>query len=134
MKSATTLRTLRDDSPSAELLGRAYLAAKKYPKAEELLERALATTKEPTSVLYFNLGFAAAQNKNWSRSADVLALADKLKPGDVNTLTYLGYVYETLHRYPQALEAYTRAYETGGRTNAELKTSIDRVTPFAKPQ
>ena len=64
----------------------------------------------------------------------MLALADKLKPGDVNTLTYLGYVYENLRRYPQALEAYTRAYEVGGRSNAELKVSIDRVTPFAKPQ
>jgi tetratricopeptide (TPR) repeat protein len=134
VKAATTLRALRDDSPSAELLGRAYLAAKKYPKAEELLERALATTKEPTPVLYFNLGFAAAQNKNWSRSADMLALADKLKPADVNTLAYLGYVYENLRRYPQALDAYTRAYETGGRTNTELKASIDRVTPFARPQ
>jgi cytochrome c-type biogenesis protein CcmH/NrfG len=64
----------------------------------------------------------------------MLILADKLKPADVNTLTYLGYVYENLRRYPQALDAYTRAYETSGRTNVELKASIDRVTPLARPQ
>ena len=57
---------------------------------------------------------------------------DKLAPGDVNTLYYLGYVYENLRRYPQALDAYTRAYEASGRSNADLKTSIDRVTPLAK--
>jgi tetratricopeptide (TPR) repeat protein len=114
------------------LLGRAYLAAKKYTNAEMMLSRAVEGTKQPSAALYFNLGFAHAQNKSWARAAEMLAQADKLNPGDLNTLYYLGYVYENLRRYPQALEAYTRAYEASGRNNADIKASIDRVTPMVK--
>jgi tetratricopeptide (TPR) repeat protein len=116
------------------LLGRAYLASRKYPNAEQALERAFTLTKEPSAALYFNLGFALAQNKSWARSAEMLQQAERLNPGDSDTLAYLGYVYENLRRYPQALDAYMRAYEAGGRSNGELKASIERVTPFAKPQ
>jgi cytochrome c-type biogenesis protein CcmH/NrfG len=62
----------------------------------------------------------------------MLAQADRLNPGDFNTLYYLGYVYENLRRYQQALDAYNRAFEASGRSNADLKTSIDRVAPLAK--
>jgi superkiller protein 3 len=132
IKTALTLKTVRDDAATSELLGRAYLAAKKYTNAELTLSRALETNKQPTAALYFNLGFAHAQNKSWDRAAEMLARADKLNPGDLNTLYYLGYVYENLRRYPQALEAYTRAFEVSGRSNADLKASIDRVTPLVK--
>jgi tetratricopeptide (TPR) repeat protein len=133
IKTATSLKALRDDAVSAELLGRAYLAAQKYPRAEEALARALELTQQPTAALYFNLGYASAQNKSWARAAEVLEKADKLNPGDVNTLTYLGFVYESMRRYQQALEAYSRAYEASGGNNAELKASMERVRPFAKP-
>jgi len=132
VRTSTTLKSLRDDTASNELLGRSYLAAKKYTNAELTLSRALETTKQPTAELYFNLGFAHAQNKSWARAADMLAQADKLKPNDLNTLYYLGYVNENLRRYTQALDAYMRAYEASGRTNADLKASIDRVSPLAK--
>jgi superkiller protein 3 len=134
IRVATQLRAVRDDAVSTELLGRAYLAAKKYTNAELTLSRALQLTSKPTAALYFNLGFAHAQNKSWQRAAQMLESADKLAPNDVNTLTYLGYVYENLRRYNDALNAYTRAYEAGGRANADLKASIDRIAPFAKPQ
>ena len=134
IRTATQLKAVRDDAASTELLGRAYLAAKKYTNAELTLSRALQLTKQPTAALYFNLGFAHAQNKSWPRAAQMFESADKLAPNDVNTLTYLGYVYESMRRYNDALTAYTRAYEAGGRTNADLKASIDRITPFAKPQ
>ncbi len=133
IRAASTLKAVRDDAASTELLGRAYLAAKKYTNAEMTLARALELNKEPSAALYFNLGFAHAQNKSWVRAAEMLARSDKLNPGDLNTLYYLGYVYENLRRYPQALEAYSRAYEASGRSNADLKASIDRVTPLAKP-
>jgi tetratricopeptide (TPR) repeat protein len=132
VRTSTTLKSLRDDAASNELLGRAYLAAKKYTNAELTLSRALETTKQPSAALYFNLGFAHAQNKSWARAAEMLAQADKLNPGDLNTLYYLGYVYENLRRYSQALDAYSRAYEASGSTNADLKASIDRVTPLVK--
>jgi len=132
IRAATTLKSVRDDATTGELLGRAYLAAKKYTNAEMTLARALETNKQPSAALYFNLGFAHAQNKSWARAAEMLAQADRLNPGDLNTLYYLGYVYENLHRYQQALDAYSRAYEAGGRSNTDLKASIDRVTPLVK--
>jgi len=132
LRVATTLKSLKDDAAAEELLGRAYLALKKYPQAEAALTKALDGTRQPTAALYFNLGFTLAQTKSWPRAAEMFVNADKLNPGDVNTLYYLGFVYENQRRYPQALDAYTRAYEASGRSNADLKTSIDRVTPLAK--
>ncbi len=132
VRTAQTLKIARDDAASNELLGRAFLAAKKYTNAELTLSRALESSRQPSAALYFNLGFAHAQNKSWARAAEMLMQADKLNPGDLNTLYYLGYVYENLRRYPQALDAYTKAYEASGRSNSDLKTSIDRVSPLAK--
>ena len=132
VRIATNLKNLREDAASLELLGRAHLAVKNFRAAEAHLSRALETGKSPSAALYFNLGFALAQTKTWTRAAEVFTQADKLNPGDLNTLYYLGFVHENLRRYSQALEAYTRAYEIGGRGNADLKTSIDRVTPLAK--
>ena len=132
IRVATSLKTLREDATSLELLGRAFLSAKKYTNAEMTLARALEVSKPPTATLYFNLGFAHAQNKSWARAAEMLSQADKLNPGDFNTLYYLGYVYENLRRYQPALDAYNRAYEASGRSNADLKASIDRVAPLAK--
>jgi tetratricopeptide (TPR) repeat protein len=132
IRVANNLKSVRDNAESAEILGRAYLAAKKYTNAELMLSRALEGSKQPDPALYFNLGYAHAQNKSWARAAEMLAQADKLKPADLNTLYYLGFVYENLRRYPQALDAYSRAYEASGRNNADLKASIDRVTPMIK--
>ena len=115
------------------MLGRAYLAAKKYQQAEQFLQRAVSLNKQPAPAIYYNLGFAQAQLKVWSRAVESFEQADRLGLKDVNTLYYLGFVYENLKRYPQALDAYTRAFEASGRTNQDLKASIDRVTPFAKP-
>jgi tetratricopeptide (TPR) repeat protein len=129
---ASSLKNLREDAGALELLGRAFLSAKKYTNAEMTLSRAVEISKTPSATLYFNLGFAHAQNKSWARAAEMLAQADKLNPGDFNTLYYLGYVYENLRRYQQALDAYNRAFEASGRNNTELKASIDRVTPLAK--
>ncbi len=134
IKAAVKLKSLRDDAASTELLGRTYLAAKKYTSAELTLSRALTLTKDPSATLYFNLGFAHAQNKAWTRAADMLVQANRLNPADVNTLTYLGFVYENLRKYPQALSTYNQAYEASGRNNAEIKEAIERVTPMVRPQ
>ena len=134
IRTAVKLKALRDDAASTELLGRIYLAAKKYTSAELTLARALAMTKEPTATLYFNLGLAHAQNKAWARAAEMLLQSDRLSPANVDTLNYLGFVYENLRKYPQAIDAYTRAYEASGRTNTEIKEAITRVTPLVKLQ
>lgn len=133
IKTAVKLKAQRDDAASTELLGRIYLAAKKYTSAELTLSRALTMTKQPSAPLYFNLGLAHAQNKAWARALEMLLQANRLQPADVNTLNYLGFVYENLQRYPQALAAYNQAYEASGRNNAEIKEAIDRVTPMIRP-
>ncbi|MFN7931580.1 MAG: tetratricopeptide repeat protein [Blastocatellia bacterium] len=134
IKTAVKLKSLRDDAASTELLGRIYLAAKKYTSAELTLSRALTMTKEPSATLYFNLGLAHAQNKAWQRAAEMLIQANRLNPADINTLNYLGFVYENQRKYPQALDAYNRAYEASGRSNTEIKEAIDRVAPMIRPQ
>lgn len=134
IRSATALKALREDAASLELLGRAFLAAKKYTNAEMMLESALAATSKPTAALFFATGFAHAQNKAWVRAAEMLANADRVQPGDFNTLYYLGYVFENQRKFAQALDAYNRAFEASGRANADVKASIERVTPFVKLQ
>ncbi len=132
VRTAAGLRTLREDAASLELHGRALLATRKFSAAEAALSKAYEATKQPSAALCFNLGFALAQTKAWTRSAEILAAADKLNPGDVNTLYYLGFVYENMRRYAPALDAYTRAWEASGRSNADLKASIDRVAPLIR--
>lgn len=132
IRAAISLRQVREDAASLELLGRTQLAAKKYAAAEASLQRAVTLSSTPSAALYFNLGLAQAQLKSWQKAAESLSEADRLNPNDVNTLYYLGFVHENLRRFAQALDAYTRAWEAGGRTNADLKASIDRVAPFAK--
>ena len=134
IKVATRLKSLKDDGDSAELLGRIYLAAKKYTSAELTLSRALVLTKEPPATLYFNLGFAHAQNKSWSRAAEMLLKADKLNPANADTLNYLGFVYENLQKYSLAMDAYTKAFEASGRTNAEIKAAMERISVSLKAQ
>lgn len=132
IRVANNLKTAREDAASVELLGRAYLAAKKYTNAEMTLERALTLTAKPSASLYFATGFAHAQSRAWVRAAEMLANADRLAPGDFNTLYYLGYVFENQRKYPQALDAYSRAFEASGRSNPDVKASIERVTPLAR--
>jgi tetratricopeptide (TPR) repeat protein len=134
IRTATALKALREDAASLELLGRAFLAAKKYTNAEMTLESAVAASTKPTAALFFATGFAHAQNKAWARAAEMLANADRQQPGDFNTLYYLGYVFENQRKYAQALDAYNRAFEASGRANADVKASIDRVTPMVRLQ
>ncbi len=137
IRVATTLKTARpdkEDAASLELLGRAFLAAKKYTNAEMTLERALAASSHPSATLFFATGFAHAQNHAWVRAAEMLANADRLQPADFNTLYYLGYVFENQRKFAQALDAYNRAFEASGRSNADVKASIDRVAPLVRMQ
>lgn len=134
IRVATNLKTAREDAVSLELLGRAFLAAKKYTNAEMTLERALAASNQPSAALFFATGFAHAQSRAWGRAADMLANADRLQPGDFNTLYYLGYVFENQRKFAQALDAYNRAFEASGRSNTDVKASIDRVAPLVRMQ
>jgi len=132
IRAAQRLAGIRQDAATLELLGRSYLAARRYPLAEQTLGRAFEMTAQPTAGLCFNLGFALARNRSWNRALERLEQADRLAPDNLNTLYYLGYVNENLRRYQLALEAYTRAWGIGGNSDAELKASIDRVTALLR--
>ncbi len=127
-RTATLLRNVRPDAASEEMLGRAWLAAKRYANAEQALTRAIELSRTPSAMICFNLGFALAQTKSWTRALERLTEANRLAPDDLNTLYYLGYVYENLRRYQQAFEAYSRAYELSGQTNDDIRASIERVS------
>lgn len=132
ISAAQRLAGIREDVTSTELLGRALLAARRYQPAERALTRAFEMSTNPTAALCFNLGFALARARSWNRAIEKLEQADRLAPDNLNTLYYLGYVNENLRRYQPALEAYTRAWESGGRSDPELKTSIDRVAAILR--
>jgi tetratricopeptide (TPR) repeat protein len=134
IRVSTALRAARDDAASSELLGRSLLAGKKYAPAVLALQRAIALNKQAPGALYYNLGYAQAQLKDWAKAVESFEQADRLGLQDVNNLYYLGFVYENQRKYPEAMRAYSRAYELGGRTNADIKASMDRVAPFAKSQ
>lgn len=132
IKSGNALISVQPNTDTYDLLGRAYLASKKYTNAELTLSRALESNKTPSAALYFNLGYAHAQNKVWERSAAMLEQANKLNPKDFNTLYYLGYVYENLRKYSDALKTYSRAFEIDGGKNPEIKAAIDRVSQLTR--
>jgi tetratricopeptide (TPR) repeat protein len=133
VRTAQTLRTMREDAATLDLYGRALLAAGKYQAATQPLGRSIGMTPQPTAAQYFNLGVTYARLKSWNRAVELLLQADRLSPNDRNTINYLGYSYENLSQYQSALDAYTRAYELGGKQEAELKSSLDRVAALLKP-
>jgi len=133
VRTAQTLRTMREDAATLDLYGRSLLAAGKYQAATQPLARSIAMTPQPTAAQYFNLGVAYARLKSWNRAVEFLTKADQLSPNDRNTINYLGYSYENLRQYQPAFDAYTRAYELGGKQEAELKANLDRVAALLKP-
>ena len=130
IRSATTLTSLREEAATLELLGRAYLAAGRYPQAENALTRSLTRAEQPGPSLYFQLGFVLVQLKSWKRAIEMLTRADQLAPRQVPTLSLLGFAYESDRQYALAIEAYRRAYVASGETDPELQRTLERLTPL----
>lgn len=133
IRSATTLTSLRDEAAAFELLGRAYLAAGRYPQAETALTRSLKRQDQPGANLYFQLGYVLVQLKSWRRAIEMLTQADQLAPRQVPTLSLLGFAYESERRYPLAIETYRRAYLASGETDADLQRTLERLTRLVSP-
>ncbi len=133
IRSATTLTSLREEAAAFELLGRAYLAAGRYPQSERALSRSLQGNEQPGANLYFQLGYVLVQLKSWKRAIEMLTQADQLAPQQVPTLSLLGFAYENERRYPLAYETYRRAYLASGETDADLQRSFERLSPLLSP-
>ena len=133
IRSATTLTSLREEPAAFELLGRAYLAASRYPQAETALTRSLTRQDQPGPSLYFQLGFVLVQLKSWRRAIEMLTRADQLVPRQVPTLSLLGFAYENERQYALAIEAYRRAYLASGETDADLQRTLERLTRLLSP-
>jgi tetratricopeptide (TPR) repeat protein len=133
VRSATRLIALREEGATLELLGRAHLAAGQYPQAERALSRSVASTDQPGATLLFQLGFTLVQLKSWRRAIEMLTRADQLVPRQAATLSLIGFAFENERRYPQAIDAYRRAYEAGGATDAELRATIERLNSLVSP-
>ena len=133
IRGATTLTSLREEAAAFELLGRAYLAAGRYPQAETALTRSLTRQDQPGANLYFQLGYVLVQLKSWRRAIEMLTQADQLAPRQVPTLSLLGFAYENERRYPLAIETYRRAYLASGETDADLQRTLERLTRLLSP-
>jgi len=131
VKVGEQLQSLRDDARTALVLGNAYLGIRDFEKAATALKKA-ADANPDNGPIWFNYGLALSRSKQWALAEVALEKAAQLVPNNVGLLNELGFVYESNQKYTEALNAYQRAYEASGRTNASILESINRVKPFAK--
>ncbi|HWZ45082.1 MAG TPA: tetratricopeptide repeat protein [Candidatus Saccharimonadales bacterium] len=106
------LRAPRD----AELhwnLGSALLHQHKYPEAQEELLQAL-QLKPTLADAYFELAYAAQQNKQYELAIRVLEARAKLLPENAATYWIRAVSFDSLHAYKQAAENYRKFLATEG--------------------
>lgn len=130
-EAATTgeqLKALRDDSKTANLLGRAYLGAKNFEKAVAPLERlAKENTDNGQAWLYY--GIALSRSGKIRKAMEALEITIQLVPDSVAAMSELAYIYESDKQYQQALRIYEKAYAV--TNDPAIKQSIDRVKALA---
>lgn len=117
------LRLVRDDAPTAMLLGSAYLNAGEFAKASVHFGKATtATPKDP--VAWFNYGLSLSRSDQFAKAEPALLKAVEIDGNNADILTELGYVQESLKKYAEAQTAYEKAH--GIRPSPQLQESIDR--------
>lgn len=125
------LKTARDDSKSANILGRAYLGARQFDKAVPPLEMAAkANPDNGQAWLYY--GIALSRSGRSRKAMEALEITIQLAPDSIPALAELGYVYETDKQYQQALRIYEKAYAATG--DPSIKAAADRVRALASQQ
>jgi tetratricopeptide (TPR) repeat protein len=128
--SDALLRVRANDEPSAALNGQALIAAKQFPRAITVLERAGANPNARGGTLYL-LGVAYSRAKNFPKAIATFERAAAKTSDDVNIYRELGYAYEVSKQYAKALAAYQKGADLAPDDD-DFKESITRVTPFAK--
>lgn len=125
------LKLVRDDLKTANILGRAYLGAKKFESAVGPLEKlAKANTDSGQAWLYY--GIALSRSGQMRKAMEALEITIQLTPDSIPALSELGYVYESDKQYQQALRIYEKAYAASN--DPAIKASVDRVRALAAQQ
>lgn len=125
------LKLVRDDLKTSNILGRAYLGAKKFDSAVAPLEKlAKANTDSGQAWLYY--GIALSRSGQMRKAMEALEITIQLVPDSIPALLELGYVYETDKQYQQALRIYEKAYAASN--DPAVKASVERVRALAAQQ
>ncbi|HLG17205.1 MAG TPA: tetratricopeptide repeat protein [Blastocatellia bacterium] len=122
------LRAIHDDLRAANVLGRAYLGARKFDKAVPALEK-LAKADPDNGQAWLYYGIALSRSGQMRRAMEALEITIRLTPDSVPALAELAYVYENDKQYQQALRIYEKAY--AATNDPAIKESIERVRALA---
>jgi tetratricopeptide (TPR) repeat protein len=125
------LRARRDDEKTANILGRAYFAARQFDKAVAPLEK-IARANTDNGQAWLLYGIALSRSGQMRKAMEALEITLQLLPDSVAALSELGYVYESDKQYQQALRIYERAFATTG--DPAIKASVERVRALASQQ
>jgi len=125
------LKGVRDDSKTANVLGRAYLGGRQFEKAVAPLER-LAKEAPDNGQAWLFYGIALSRSGKTRKAMEALEIAIQLAPDSVPALSELAYIYESDKQYQQALRIYEKAYAI--TNDPAIKQSIDRVKALAAQQ
>jgi len=125
------LKVVRDDLKTANILGRAYLGAKKFDRAVAPLEK-LAKTNRDSGQAWLYYGIALSRSGQMRKAMEALEITIQLTPESIPALSELGYVYESDKQYQQALRIYEKAYAASN--DPAVKASVDRVRALAAQQ
>lgn len=131
VRAGEGLIKVRTDAEGVTLFGQALIGSKQYARAAAALETA-STKADATGVTFYLLGVAHSRATNFPKAIVALETASKKSPEDVNIYRELGYAYEVTKQYGKALGAYQRGAAVAPG-EADLKESIERVKPFARP-
>jgi tetratricopeptide (TPR) repeat protein len=125
------LKTVRDDTKTANLLGRAYLGGRNFEKAVVPLEKlAKENTENGQAWLYY--GIALSRSGKTRKAMEALEITIQLLPESVPAMAELAYVYESDKQYQQALRIYEKAYAVSN--DPAMKQNVERVRTLAQQQ
>ncbi len=125
------LKAVRDNSKTANLLGRAYLGGRNFEKAVAPLEKlAKENTENGQAWLYY--GIALSRSGKTRKAMEALEITIQLLPESVPAMAELAYVYESDKQYQQALRIYEKAYAVNN--DPAMKQNIERVRALAQQQ
>ncbi len=103
-------KTQPNDYMANNLVGRAALGAKNYPKAEQAFRKVLAQ-KSDYCYAMVNLGKTYIAQKNWTEAESILEDAAKCAPRMSVVYESLGFVVQKQQRLQDAIAWYEKAYE-----------------------
>ena len=138
--TAETLRSVYPDNIiNLQVLGRAYMYAKKYKKSEEIFQKVLEIDKDNQRVHYY-IARLYMRQKRYKEAATKLKhyLSFNLMPLHEGYAHYfLGRIFQRQRLYEKAQDEFLVAYKVGGLKNAKrratyLQKKIDKESSKEK--